>query len=154
MAEVERITRPVGLRRTALQRLALLVTGIIAAQSTVLAQVAAALFALDLTNAGKAESIGRRLRRAEDGLHHHLVGRRDIARVVVRLGGEFVPGDDLDTVLGGSVDLRAANLAARDEQVGRSTDARLDVRAGVAELRLGCSPRLASDHAGHHYVDP
>jgi hypothetical protein len=64
MAEVERITRPVGLRRTALQRLALLVTGIIAAQSTVLAQVAAALFALDLTNAGKAESIGRRLRRA------------------------------------------------------------------------------------------
>jgi hypothetical protein len=61
--QVERITRPVGLRRTAVQRLALLVTGIIAAKSTVLAQVAAALFALDLTTAGQAESIGRRLRR-------------------------------------------------------------------------------------------
>ena len=61
--QIERITRPVGLRRTAVQRLALLVTGIIAAKSTVLAQVAAALFAVDLTKAGKAESIGRRLRR-------------------------------------------------------------------------------------------
>lgn len=63
-AEVERITRPVGLRRTAVTRLALLVTGIIAARSTVLAQVAAALFALGLTRAGTPESVGRRLRRA------------------------------------------------------------------------------------------
>lgn len=62
-AEVERITRSVGLRRTAVKRLALLVTGIIAAQTTVVAQVAAELYALDLTKAGKAESIGRRLRR-------------------------------------------------------------------------------------------
>jgi len=64
VAEVERITRPVGLRRTAVKRLALLVTGILAAKSTVVAQVAAALFALDLTPAGKPESIGRRIRRA------------------------------------------------------------------------------------------
>lgn len=62
-AEIERITRSVGLRRTAVKRLALLVTGIIAAKSTVVAQVAAALFALDLTQAEQPESIGRRLRR-------------------------------------------------------------------------------------------
>lgn len=62
--QVERITRPVGLRRTAVKRLALLVTGIMAAKQTVLAEVAATLFALNLTRAGKPESIGRRLRRA------------------------------------------------------------------------------------------
>ena len=56
--QVERITRPVGRRRTAVKRLALLVTGIIAAKQTVLAEVAATLFALNLTRAGKPESRG------------------------------------------------------------------------------------------------
>jgi DDE family transposase len=50
------------LPRPSLRRLALLVTGLVAAQSTVLARIAVELFALHLT-AATAESIGRRLRR-------------------------------------------------------------------------------------------
>lgn len=61
---IERITRRVRMRRTSVDRLALLVTGIIAAQSTVLAKVAAQIFALDLTRAANAEHVARRLRRA------------------------------------------------------------------------------------------
>jgi hypothetical protein len=45
------------------RRLALLVTGIVAARSTVLARIAAELLALNLTAAVTAEHIGRRLRR-------------------------------------------------------------------------------------------
>src|SRR5579862_2738122 len=52
---IERITRPVGLRRTAVARLALLVTGILAARSAVVARMAAALFAVGLTEAGAPE---------------------------------------------------------------------------------------------------
>jgi hypothetical protein len=54
---------PPSFRQSALSRLALLVTGILAARSAVLAQVAAELDALDLTDASP-ESIARRLRRA------------------------------------------------------------------------------------------
>ena len=50
-------------------RLALLVTGILAARSAVLAQVAAALDALRLTRATVVDSITRRLRRALDDPH-------------------------------------------------------------------------------------
>jgi len=53
-----------GRSHPALRRLALLITGIIAAESTVLAQVAAELWALDVTAATEAASIERRLRRA------------------------------------------------------------------------------------------
>src|SRR3954452_21301959 len=53
-----------GRSHPALRRLALLITGIIAADSTVLAQVAAELWALDVTAATEAASIARRLRRA------------------------------------------------------------------------------------------
>lgn len=52
-----------GVRRSSIERLALLVTGIIAARSCVVAQVAAELLALKLTGASVAESIERRLRR-------------------------------------------------------------------------------------------
>src|SRR3712207_9299917 len=51
------------MRATAGTRLALLVTGIIAARSSVLGRVAAELLALGLTQATGAESIARRLRR-------------------------------------------------------------------------------------------
>ncbi len=57
------ITAEAGLRSTSVCRLALLVTGIIAAKSCVLAQVAAELAALHLTRAQWVESIARRLRR-------------------------------------------------------------------------------------------
>lgn len=50
-------------------RLALLVTGIVAAQSCVLAQVAAELDSLQMTAATCAESIGRRLRRTLNDPH-------------------------------------------------------------------------------------
>ena len=50
-------------------RLALLVTGIPAAKSTVLAQIAAELAALHLTRATQAESVARRLRRTLNDPH-------------------------------------------------------------------------------------
>ncbi len=52
--------------RASVIRLCLLVTGLLAAQSTVLAQIAAALDALHLTSATVVDSITRRLRRALD----------------------------------------------------------------------------------------
>src|SRR5918912_1156860 len=62
---LDRITAalPASVRRSAVTRLALLVTGILAAKSTVLAQIAAELDNLDLTDATCPESIERRLRR-------------------------------------------------------------------------------------------
>ena len=61
--QIKRITAATRLRVTAVRRLALLVTGVIAAQSGVISQVAAELAALGLTQASEAESIARRLRR-------------------------------------------------------------------------------------------
>lgn len=62
-AQIKRITATVRLRVTAVRRLALLVTSVIAAQSGVINQVAAELAALGLTQASTAEGIARRLRR-------------------------------------------------------------------------------------------
>ena len=50
-------------------RLALLVTGILAAKTTVLAQIAAELAALRLTHATQTESVTRRLRRTLNAPH-------------------------------------------------------------------------------------
>lgn len=61
--QIRRSAAAAGLRATASTRLALLVTGIIAARSSVLSRVAAELLALGLTQATCAESIARRLRR-------------------------------------------------------------------------------------------
>jgi hypothetical protein len=61
--EIKRITAVAGLRVTAARRLALLVTGILAAQSCVIGRVAAELCALGVSGAGCAESVARRLRR-------------------------------------------------------------------------------------------
>jgi hypothetical protein len=52
-----------GRSRPALRRLSLLITGLIAARSCVLAQIAAELWALDVTGASAVASIERRLRR-------------------------------------------------------------------------------------------
>jgi Transposase DDE domain len=54
---------PPSIRRSAITRLALLTTGILAAKSTVLAQVAAELHALELTDATAPEHVERGLRR-------------------------------------------------------------------------------------------
>jgi hypothetical protein len=53
-----------GRSRPALRRLGLLITGVIAAESTVLTQMAAAVWALDVTQATEPASVERRLRRA------------------------------------------------------------------------------------------
>ena len=58
-----------GLPRAAQQRLALLVTGVIAAQSSVLARIAVELFALGVTGATCWQSVERRLRRTLNDPH-------------------------------------------------------------------------------------
>ena len=68
---LQRITDavPSSVRRSTLTRLALLVTGILAAKATVLAQIAAELHALAVTDATLPESIERRLRRTLNDPH-------------------------------------------------------------------------------------
>jgi hypothetical protein len=61
--QIQRLTRPARLRATSVQRLALLVTGILAAQTTVVARVAAELLSLGLTEATEADNVARRIRR-------------------------------------------------------------------------------------------
>src|SRR5919202_3880716 len=60
---------PQHLPYAACQRLALLVTGILAGKTTVVAQMAAELTALRLTEATQAESVARRLRRTLNDPH-------------------------------------------------------------------------------------
>ena len=63
LEQMTHISQHSAIRITTVRRLALLVTGIIAAKSCVLSQVAAELLALDLTEATWADHITRRLRR-------------------------------------------------------------------------------------------
>ena len=60
---LERCWPTAGRSRPALRRLGLLITGLIAARSGVLAQIAAELWALEVTGASTVASIERRLRR-------------------------------------------------------------------------------------------
>jgi hypothetical protein len=60
---LERCWPTAGRSRPALRRLSLLITGLIAARSGVLAQIAAELWALEVTGASTVASIERRLRR-------------------------------------------------------------------------------------------
>lgn len=55
---------PASVRRSSVTRLALFVTGLLAARSTVIKQIAAELHTLDLTDAACPEHIERRLRRS------------------------------------------------------------------------------------------
>jgi hypothetical protein len=57
------LTRATKLRRTAVRRLALLVTGMVAARSTSMGQIAQEVLDLQLTGATQVESVERRLRR-------------------------------------------------------------------------------------------
>lgn len=61
--QVSQLCRPFGFRRTTVERLALLVVGIMAAESCVVSAVARKLHGLGLTHASSAASIERRLRR-------------------------------------------------------------------------------------------
>jgi hypothetical protein len=61
--QIAAVTAPFRLPAPSRHRLALLVTGLVAARSTVLARIAVELFALHLTAAATPESIGRRIRR-------------------------------------------------------------------------------------------
>lgn len=63
LQQIKLATAPHGVRQTSVVRLALLVCGILAAQSCVLQQVADHLEGLGLTGARQSDSIGRRLRR-------------------------------------------------------------------------------------------
>jgi hypothetical protein len=63
LAQIKRATTGQGMRASTVTRLALLVTGIMAGQSCVLARVARILWHLELTGAGCAAYVGRRLRR-------------------------------------------------------------------------------------------
>lgn len=62
-ARLATTTAPVRLPAPSRRRLALLVTSLLAARSTVLARIAIELFALHLTLASSPESVNRRLRR-------------------------------------------------------------------------------------------
>src|SRR5580700_8691606 len=57
------LTQATKLRRTAVRRLALLVTGIVAARSNSLGKIAQEVLDLQLTGATQVESVERRLRR-------------------------------------------------------------------------------------------
>jgi Transposase DDE domain len=61
--QIKTASAPAGVRQSSVVRLALLVCGIVAAQTCVLARVADEVEALALTDAAHASSIGRRLRR-------------------------------------------------------------------------------------------
>ena len=61
--QIPSVTRPTKLRATSVERRALLVTGMIAAHSTVVARIADELLAVGLTGATEAASIARRVRR-------------------------------------------------------------------------------------------
>jgi len=68
LTQLQQLPPSPPVRPSSLVRLALLITGIIAARSCVLQQVAQELFALGLTLAASAEAIARRLRRTLNDL--------------------------------------------------------------------------------------
>lgn len=64
VTQIQAIAQPAHLRASAVRRLALLVTGLVAAKHAALAQIAAEVQALGLTQTACAEHVERRLRRA------------------------------------------------------------------------------------------
>lgn len=84
LAHVEQVTAGRGVRRTVVRRLALLVTGMVAAQSTVVARIAAELVALGVSEAQES-SIARRIRRT---LHDTRWPPATIYLPAVRAAGE------------------------------------------------------------------
>lgn len=98
LAQIKAATAGQDLRATTHARLALLVSGIMAAESCVLARVAARLWQQEVTGAACAEHVGRRLRRALndpgitlEGAYQPILGvlvdwdalRRDTGRAIL-----------------------------------------------------------------------
>jgi DDE family transposase len=90
---IQAASRSSGLRKTAVARMALLVTGMMAAQSCVIARMAAALDVAGVTRATDPASIERRLRRALDDERladwgSYATAVRDVVDWFTLLGGE------------------------------------------------------------------
>lgn len=64
LGQIQTIARPAHIRASSLRRLALLVSGLVAAKHAALAQIAAEVQALQLTHTSCSEHVERRLRRA------------------------------------------------------------------------------------------
>jgi hypothetical protein len=64
LAQIQTIARPAHVRASSVRRLALLVSGLVAAQHAALAQIAAEVQTLQLSQTARAEHVERRLRRA------------------------------------------------------------------------------------------
>jgi Transposase DDE domain len=89
---ISTVCRPLHLRRTSVERLALLVAGMMAAQSCVVSQVARKLDGMGVTQAGCAESVERRLRRA-------LGDRRLVRRTYEALLAQVIPWQKIEQVV-------------------------------------------------------
>jgi hypothetical protein len=89
---ISTICLPFHLRRTSVERLALLVAGIMAAQSCVISRIARKLDGMDVTHATSPESIERRLRRA-------LGDRRLVRRTYEALLAQVLPWQELAEVV-------------------------------------------------------
>lgn len=88
---ISTIYTPYHVRRTSVERLALLVTGIMATKSCVLTRVAQKVDSLGLTRAGEAASVERRLRRT-------LGDRLLVRKAYDAFLAEVVPWDELDEI--------------------------------------------------------
>jgi len=117
--QINTLTRPIHLRVTAVRRLALLVTGLVAGQHAALARIAAALDTWELTGAHEPEHIERRLRRAlNDERLDPATCYEPLAAQVVAQAAEEAQGEPLVIALDESsqddrVHLFRASLAYR-----------------------------------------
>src|SRR5437868_14545672 len=82
--QISIVCQPFHLRRTSVERLALLVAGIMSAQSCVISRIAWKLDGMDVTRASIAASLERRLRRT-------LGDRRLVRRAYEALLGQVLP---------------------------------------------------------------
>lgn len=81
--QIERATQTPGWRASARRRLAVLVTGVLAAKTTVLSQVASEVLTLGITHASVAESVERGLRRTLSDRRLDAQGYERTLRVAV-----------------------------------------------------------------------
>jgi hypothetical protein len=89
---ISTVCLPLHLRRTSVERLAVLVTGMMAAQSCVISRMAQKVESLGLTCATQPDSVARRLRRT-------LGDRRLVRRTYEALLAQVVPWEQLDQVV-------------------------------------------------------
>lgn len=90
--QISTVCQPFHLRRTSVERLALLVAGIMSAQSCVISRIAWKLDGMDVTRASIAASLERRLRRT-------LGDRRLVRRAYEALLGQVLPWAEMSEVV-------------------------------------------------------